>query len=41
MITKEILMRIDLKKVAKLDGKDTPLFEELVKKKDGQLNLFA
>ena len=40
MITKEILMRIDLKKVAELESADTTLFDKLVEKREGQLNLF-
>lgn len=41
MITKEILMRIDLKKVAKLKGKDILFFDEFTARQSGQLNFFA
>ncbi len=40
MITKDILMRIDLKKVARIKGYDTCFFDEFEKKQDQQLNLF-
>ena len=40
MITKEVLMRIDLKKVAVLLGERTNLFDELSVNHDSQLKLF-
>ena len=40
MITKDILMRIDLKKVSCIKGYNTCFFDEFEKKQDQQLNLF-
>ena len=41
MITKDILMRIDLRKVAQLRGEQTSLFSEIDKRKETQLDLFS
>lgn len=40
MITKDILMRIDLKKLAKLKGNKTCIFDNITQKNELQLNLF-
>ena len=40
MINKEVLMRLDLKKLAQLLGKDTCLFDTTAQNNDLQLNLF-
>lgn len=41
MITKDILMRIDLRKVACIKGYNTSFFDEFEKKQNCQLNLFS
>ena len=41
MITKDVLMRIDLRKVAQLRGEQTSLFAEIDKIKESQLELFS
>ena len=41
MITKDILMRIDLKKLAKIEGYDNSFFEQFNEEQGKQLNLFA